>query len=264
MKKLASLAFLFLLGGLAQQSRADYSENFDTASSNPPTDSNFAPQLGWTLSKPKFESSFVVPVTGSGLAVALGGYQSVPAGLDVNMTHALSESLSGHTFSIDFAVAEDSGFPNQDSFNITLTGVGGFVFQLNLVPPATPGDYSREISLSGLGPTGQSIVTTDYNSEEAHFYNLSVDFMSFGSSMLYSATVSGSTTAIFNGSLPDQAGASANRIAIGYSVSGGTVNDAGGNIILVDNISFATTVPEAGASMLGLLAVGMLTLRRRR
>ncbi|MES2706565.1 MAG: hypothetical protein V4726_08180 [Verrucomicrobiota bacterium] len=266
MKKLAPLTLCLLLAGLTQQSHAAYSENFDTA-----TGTNFAPQLGWTINDPTSEVSFVVGVAAPYIqSVALGGFQSAPAMDTVSLSHSLSETLSGQTFKVDFAVINrDTGnpgdfFAGDDSFSISLTGAGGFVFELSIDPTlGGPTIDSKAISLTG-NAAGGFIEASDYNTPA--YYTMSVDFTAVGTALNYSARFFGSTTATLTGSLPGQATAVAGQISASFDVAAGDPADSGSNFMLIDNIDIAPTpvIPEAGASVLSLLSLGMLTLRRRR
>ncbi|MDB6134156.1 MAG: hypothetical protein JWM59_2399 [Verrucomicrobiales bacterium] len=261
MKKILSLGVLCSLFALPAVSKADFLYNFNSATPNGGT-ANFAPQDGWSINDSTEDLSFLVETAPGDNAVALGGYLSAPSVGAVNLTHTAGETLDGGTFSVDFALinrdSTDPGnfFNEDDSFSINLSGTEGLNYTLTLIPSAT--ENIREILSTNSTDTG-GILTND--ATDAGSYTLSISFTASGADLNYVAQVIGSTTGTFTGTLAGAATSQLTSFGVTFDTTDPNPANAGSNYILVDNFAF---VPEAGTAALSLMAVGALSLRRRR
>ena len=260
--KLFSLISAPLL--LAQLAGAAVSINFNSAVVNPvppASAANFAPQLAWTISDPRVDLSFVLGVSSYGAAgksVGLGGFYEDPTGASVRLSTAVSESLASKTFSVDLALinrfaANPGSFLNEDDRFAIVLSDGTDLLRVSFSP--TPDENSRRVAVNGTPLTPFGIVASDYNNPQ--WYTLGISFTPRGLDLDYSLTMAGGSITN-SGTLPNKSGATLSGLAVDFDRLGAT---AGSNFLLVDNFS---VVPEPTVGITGLMALGLIGLRRRR
>lgn len=261
MKQSILSAFATLAATLSV-SQAAFTTNFNSAAPTNPPGANFAPQDGWVINDIEPDLSFVVGASSysnPGNSIGLGGFLSAPNTLNTRLSHTISETLAGSTFSGDYALINSNGndpdfFEDDDQFGFVLLNGSTELFTLKFSP--TVDENIRQVSVNGANLTPNGILASDYNSPL--WYSFSVKFTASGADLLYSGTAA--TGIPFSGSITNGAGLTATAVGVDFKVLGTTALDAGSNFLLVDNIS----IPEPSTMMTGLLAVGMLAGARRR
>lgn len=230
---------------------------------------NFGAQLGWTISDPTGELSFVYPPVGPyGQSVALGGYWSTPTAASTTLGHFLSEPAVGVTgngfFKVDFALINDDGtlnfFTNDDKFGFSLSDSSGPVIAINFEP--TIDEAIRSIN-TVVGPTTtmlqpNGISPSSYASPS--FYTLSLNFTKSGADLAYTGSVSGVTLPGFSGIITGKADTTFTAVGINFMVTDPDPSNAGSNFLIVTGLS----IPEPSVTLTGLMSLGLLSLRRRR
>lgn len=212
---------------------------------------------------------FVVPEPGIGTAQALGfgpkyvepgsATESLTRGVDFGLTDnptGVHISASG-SFSADFLVNAPVNASGNDVFGISLYGnAGGESIGFTFDPGNKVAGLGGDLGVGGIS-------NIFYGSK----YTFSVSFSgASGDFQTYAATISdslGNTGQTINGTLSSTAISS---IGLTYALADPTaaLSTASDAYLLVDNISFAATIPEPSVSLLSLFGAGLLILRRKR
>ena len=212
---------------------------------------------------------FVVPEPGIGSAQALGfGPKYVePSSATESITRDVNFALTGNatgvhipasgSFSADFLVNAPVNASGNDVFGISLYGnAGGESIGFTFDPGNKAAGLAGDLGIGGIS-------NIYYGSK----YTFSVSFSgASGDFQTYAATISdslGNSSHAINGTLSSTAISS---IGLTYALADPTaaLSTASDAYLLVDNISFAATIPEPSVSLLSLFGAGLLILRRKR
>jgi len=216
---------------------------------------------GWAINSGVTDLSFVVSSWSSGFAPAsqaagFGGYFSNPGapGTVVDLTHPVSILLTSVTFDVDFAVMGADAFPGQDALSWVFAGSSNPLLRVAFEPPGGAGDlelawYDNSGTRHLISPVSQDIF---YDSS----YHLNVAFSASGVDAAFVATLTGTGSVAFSGSLPGEGKTVLTDVGARL-----TVIDGSDSFLVFDNFS---AVPEPQSACLVFLAFAGLSLRRRR
>lgn len=237
---------------------AGYSANFDSGYN---TANDVSGQQGWLIDDPKPELSFFINLTtasGTSTAGAVGGFYEAPTGDSVRLSHSLSLPFNETTFGVDMAVVSSTAaFPSRDTFQWSLSNPSGtnlitFSFEPSLVNPAllniawNTGTGSKVFAGSGIG----------YDA----VYDFDVAFTAVGGNVQFAATVVGSNTFNFGGTLSGLNGQTLAAVGANFVKVGPSTGD---NYLIFDNLAVVPE-PSAGMMMMGALALPLIVRRRKR
>jgi hypothetical protein len=244
---------LFTLALTGISNGAGYSTNFNSGYDNSQA---VAGQNGWTINDATTDLSFFVTYNTTD-AGAIGGYYTSPALGNVRLSHSLSLPLTQTSLGADFAIVPSTvAFPGRDTFGWSVYNGSG----LNLLTLQFEPDSLNQTLLNVTWSTGAgSATSTGWAVQYDGPYSLQIAFSSGpGSDAAFTATLSGSNTISFNGSLPGLANETVASIGQHFVQKGAA---AGDNYMLFDNIAVVPE-PSTAAMLLGFLVP--LAARRRR
>jgi hypothetical protein len=227
---------------------------------------------GWEVSSGGTNSylGFVVPSPGIGSSQALGfGPKWVlPEEASMNIKRDVNFALTGNTtgvaslgnhatgtFTADILVNQPNNAAGNDVFGISLYGdAGNETISFSFDPGNT---------VSGLaGDLGVGFFNAYYNAQyqfKVSFTGTNGDFQTYAASLIDSE--GGAYTKY--GTLTST---EITSIGLTYALadSSAALSTASDGYIIMDNAVFSTTIPEPSTSLLSLIGVGLLILRRRR
>jgi len=271
MKKIITHSLFACFIAIPLSAKAAYTPDFTSAVPGGGTEggpTNFGSQLGWSISNPDPELSFVYPGVGLfGQGVALGGYYSTPTTVSTKLFHPLTEAAlnNGQGYlNIDFALINADGTTgfvgNDDTFGFSLSDSSGPVLTINFEP--TIDENIRSITtITSAGSTPlfpDGIIPSSYASPS--YYNLYVDFTANGSDLEFQGRLGGVNLPAFHGTIAGKAGTTFTEFGVNYLVNDTDPLNAGSNFILLGGLS----IPEPSVTLTGLMSLGLLSLRRRR
>jgi hypothetical protein len=217
-----------------------------------------APGVG-SQTTPSQLSTFVQLVSGSGDTWgSLGGQWAAPNTTSVELSHSATQPLYNTFFSVDLDIVPGA-IGTRDKFGWSFKNSSSSDLMRVAFEPGNASHmqvfwYDGAGAPHILGPVGQDIA---YNG----IYNLSVNFNGLsGSDLTFTATIAGSTSYTWGGTLTGAAGANLASINADFDATG-TAANAGTNYMAFDNLLL---VPEPSSMLTAGLALLGLTTRRRR
>lgn len=214
---------------------------------------------GWVADEPVGslsgdDLSFVVGWNGSQSA-GLGGAFDSPGAGSVNLDHNVAMSLSGSSFSVDFAVISPLFAPGADTFGFSFLGSSGDLFKIAF---EAPGGATGDLEIAWYNGATRNVLTPiSYDIFYDSTYSLTVSFTDDGTDALFNANLmAGASSTPFSGAITGQAAASLTGIGADY-----TVVDDGDSYLVFDNI---VMVPEPQSWLLTMACLCGALLRRRR
>lgn len=223
-----------------------------------------AGQNGWTIDDATPDLSFFVAWAYLGSAegnhgAAVGAYLDSPVEPRVELANSyvgpLVDSLTSLKFSIQPSTTD---FPGTDTFGFTYRDSdSASLFTLSLEPNPSFADRAEVVWYDAANtrtPTGLDIF---YGGA----YDLALAFSGSGPNATFAATLTGSETVQFAGTLPDVAGATISTFGASISRDPAAV-EYGDNYLVFDTLSIQPVIPEPASALLA--AAGLLLVVRRR
>lgn len=222
---------------------------------------NLAGQNGWGINDSTIDLSTFALWNGS-YAGYIGGTYSAPAILNVDLTHSFDAPVGGTVFDVDFDIeASSASNPNRDSFGWSFksgaTDVLRLAFEPGLPTRLEVAWYDNANVRHVLTPISQDIF---YGGK----YHLNVSFSTSGADALFSATLTGTNSFSWNGTLLGAGSSYLTAFGADFNVLGATGDDAGNNFMIFDGLSIINPVPEPSSAFLGAAFAAGLLLRRKR
>jgi hypothetical protein len=225
---------------------------------------------GWEVSSGGTNSylGFIVPSPGIGTDQALGfGPKWVePEEASMSLKRAANYSLTGNTtgthidatatFTADILINQPNNSAGNDVFGISLYGDAGnetisFTFDPGNIVSGLAGEL-------GVGGTFNAYYNSQYQFKVS-FTGDNGDFQTYAASLI-DANGGGFTK---YGVLTST---EISSIGLTYALADSTaaMSTASDGYIVLDNVVYSATIPEPSTSLLSLIGVGLLILRRRR
>ena len=212
---------------------------------------------------------FVVPTPGigSGQALGFGPKYVLPSSATETIKRDVNIALTGNTtgthinatglFTADVLVNGSSNASGNDVFGVSLYGnAGAETISFTFDPGNTVSGLAGNLGVNG-------IANAYYNSQ----YQFKVEFSGAtgGNIQTYAASLVDGNGGSFTqyGQLTST---SISSIGLTYALadSSAAMSTASDAFILMDNVSYAASIPEPSVSLLSLLGAGLMVLRRRR
>ena len=188
----------------------------------------------------------------------MGGYYDAPALSDVRLSHPVSLPLVQTSLGADFAIVPSTlSFPGRDSFGWSFyNGSGSNLLTITLEPDISNPVLFNVTWSTGAGGVSSTGLGVEYNGP----YSFHVEFSNGGGAdAAFTATLIGSNSVSFNGTLPGLANET--MASFGENWRKGT-GAAGDNYMLIDNV-FVVPEPSASLVLAGALAMPLLVRRRK-
>jgi len=253
-----------------------YSSTFEPPTYNVGANDNLAGQDGWSINNPPLNPALadlsffytynIVADPGNNWG-ALGGRFVTPTVSPASLTHAAVLPLAYTSFSVELGISQNQ-LPSvtRDNFGWAFKSGGSNLLRVAFEPdPVVDPDPTKNQldlvwydSVGGRHDSGGRIY---YDS----IYRLKVDVSPSGSDASFVVTVVPGigSSFVFNGTLTGQGSANLDTVGADF-VPSGALDSAGDNTMYFDNLT-VQLVPEASSGLtLGLCAVGLCLLYRRR
>jgi hypothetical protein len=236
--KIHAVLSLFFVASLQTGRASEFSTGFGTEYNHA---GEVSGQNDWTISDPTPDLSFFVRLNGSD-AAALGGFYDVPTGSSATLSHPVEMPLTGSSFHVSLAILSSTNlFPGRDTFGWSFAdSAGEKLFTLRFIPSANDPNL---LSIAWFAGEETPVLTGGAIAYAAP-YAVDVKFTSAGSSDPgFTATITGTNSYSFSGSLPGLAGKKLASVGAEFIISGTVPGD---NFMIFDNVK-AMTLPPVDA-----------------